>query len=203
MTSIQNITNEYEKRINSDCSTRTYVDQRINGLDILEDNYGCDIIIENVAMPSLECQKETIVNTLTNAALQNDEAVKIGFGILDATPKANYKNKIRETINAQCSSDNNIKQNINNLKIHLKNNETNTCDVLKISNTADSRINCALGIYSKAIDEINSKRPIKEYFSQKKSTNCTNILITWIIYVMIVLLLILIIAIIFRQYSSK
>ncbi|AYV78055.1 MAG: hypothetical protein Edafosvirus4_39 [Edafosvirus sp.] len=156
-TSIANVTNEYEKNLNSKCTARNYVDQSINGLDIATTNYGCDIIIENVAMADADCQNETMVDTLTKAALANDAAAKAGFGISVSTAVSDYKNKIKETIDAQCNSENNIRQNISNLKLHLENKEGNKCGVLKVANTARAKANCALGIYSKSVDEIDAK----------------------------------------------
>jgi hypothetical protein len=151
-TTTQKLQNEIINTMKSSCKNSHDVNQEISGVNI-EASKCKNIDITNTSTTSATCDMAQTSESLAEAYNQASSQQKSQLNLINADNKEQtITNIIKNKLNTECGSTNQIKQRINNNTIKVIG-----CDNLNLANKSNIQTQCVLQTLSQSINKIDNK----------------------------------------------
>jgi len=158
----QKVVSILENNAKANCKTSQNVQQTIQGLSIsLVDSNCKDINVQNRAKVASQCELGAMASALAKASmdLSADQTATLGLGMNINTSEQERQSIIKNKIEANCGSDQNVKQTIEGQTISLKG---STCNDINVMNDLDATSQCVLKLAFDAVDQSAAKGSTKQ-----------------------------------------
>jgi hypothetical protein len=158
----QRLTSIIQNQSKATCKTRQGATQEIKGLNIsLQDSNCKDIQVLNRAKLASQCDIGAMASALAQASMElsADQTATLGLGLNVNTSEQDRTSIIKQKIEAECGTDQQVKQTIEDAVISLKG---SSCDKLKVMNDLDATSQCVLKLAFDAVDKQTAEGSTKQ-----------------------------------------
>lgn len=155
------------------CTINQSISQEIKGLELHMKKIRCPgfgITIANRASLGGTCDLSAMSTALADASMElsNDQVASLGIGQLNVNSTLQErKTLIENELNNKCSTNQNIKQNIEGHAIYLEDVEGSQCTGINIYNDANAATQCIASAVNKALSSDNFKAKSKQKVDTK------------------------------------